>query len=67
LRGRYLFGDFVTGRLWALALNAQGTAQVTALGRWPILPSTFGQAADGEVYLADFGGGGLYRLAAEGQ
>jgi glucose/arabinose dehydrogenase len=67
LRGRYLFGDFVTGRVWALGLDAEGEAQVALLGRWPVLPSTFGQAADGEVYLADFGGGGIYRLAADNQ
>jgi hypothetical protein len=27
-----------------------------------MLPATFGKAADGEVYLADFGEGILYRF-----
>lgn len=70
LRGRYVFGDFVSGRIWAIdlppaPLSAQPPlAQATALGRFPILLSTFGRGPDGELYVADYGGGVVYRLAA---
>lgn len=68
LQGRYVFGDFVTGRIWAidlpdLPLPAQPPlARSTALGRFPILLSTFGHGPDGELYAADYGGGVVYRL-----
>lgn len=64
LRGRYVFGDFITGRLWALALpEAPGTpAEVTALGKWPILPVHFTRDAAGDVYVVDYGGGAVLRL-----
>lgn len=66
LQGRYLFGDFVTGRLWALLLPEPGTppatAGVTALGRFEIRPSAFARTADGQVWVADFIGGAIYRI-----
>jgi glucose/arabinose dehydrogenase len=69
LAGRYVFGDFVSGRIWAVTLPAAEGAPkvkpvVTALGQWPILISTFGRDAAGELYVADYSKGVLYRLAA---
>lgn len=65
LAGKYVFGDFVAGRIWAFDLPADGqrVQKVYALGRWPLLISTFGRDASGELYVADFGLGGIYRLA----
>jgi glucose/arabinose dehydrogenase len=34
------------------------------LGQWPFLISSFGRDEAGELYLLDYGGGALYRLAA---
>ena len=67
LKGHYIFGDFVLGKLWALELPPGGEAfpeqlSSAALGRWPILPSTFGRDANGELYVADFLEGTIYRL-----
>lgn len=65
LDGKYLFADFTAGRVWALDLPDRAGAaagEPWALGRWSMLPATFGKAADGEVYLADFGEGVLYRF-----
>lgn len=65
LRGKYLFGDFVTGRIWALELpsTAGGKAKAAmSLGRWPLLLSTFGRDASGEVYVGDFGSGRIFRI-----
>lgn len=66
LVGWYLFGDFGTGRLWALDTRGElvpgQDAPVRTLGRWRLNPSTFGRAADGTVYVADYGSGTLYRI-----
>lgn len=59
LKGRYLLGDFVSGRLFALDLDAR---DALFLGKWPVNPSTFGRSSDGVVYVADFGKGRVYRI-----
>lgn len=67
LKSQYVFADFTTGRIWAMPLPASwdGTVDdVATLGRWPLLVSAFGQDADGELYVADFGGGVIYRMQA---
>ncbi|MCA9538158.1 MAG: PQQ-dependent sugar dehydrogenase [Myxococcales bacterium] len=66
LRGRYVFADFVSGRLWAIELPTDGKRvagdAALALGRWPINPSTFGVDHRGELYVADFTEGAIHRL-----
>lgn len=63
LRGHYLCADFLSGRLFAVPDPASGDPiQAVSLGQWPLLPSTFGQDAAGEIYVADFAGGILYGL-----
>lgn len=68
LTGKYLVGDFGTGRMWALELPAEpgGDARAWGLGRWPIQISTFGRDPAGEVYVADFGRGTVYRIVGGG-
>lgn len=61
LSGRYLFGDFGTGRIWAwLPENTTGRTP-TELLESGLSISAFGQGADGELYVVDYGGG-LYRI-----
>lgn len=65
LSGKYIFGDFVSGRMWALDLpevDSQAPATVHALGRWGMLISTFGRDSTGRLYVADFGTGTIYRM-----
>jgi glucose/arabinose dehydrogenase len=63
LRGRYVFGDFVTGRLWAIDLPQEPqVVEATSLGRWPILVSSFGRDVSGELYVLAHGRGMLLRL-----
>ena len=65
LAGRYLFGDFATGRLWALEVpDSARRVPARLLGRFSYAFSTFGRDAEGEIYAADFGPGGIYRLVA---
>jgi hypothetical protein len=37
--------------------------QPIELGKWPLMPSTFGRDAHGELYVANFATGNLYRFA----
>jgi glucose/arabinose dehydrogenase len=66
LTGKYLVGDFVSGRLWAVPIPDQpGTpVEAVALGRWPLQPSTFGRDHQGEALVADFGSGTVWRIVA---
>ncbi len=67
LKGRYLFGDFMSGRIWALELPADSKAgpkasKVHSLGKWPVLISTFGRDNSGEVYVGDYAKGVVYKI-----
>jgi len=66
LVGAYLYGDFVSGRLWALKLDqATGKASNVKLP-WSGLPIYgFGSDADGEAYVLTSSptGQGVFRLA----
>jgi glucose/arabinose dehydrogenase len=59
LKGRYVFGDFVSGRLWALELPDLGStelAKARVLGKFPVLPVHFTLDEKGDAYLVDFAG-----------
>lgn len=60
LVGRYVFGDFMTGQVWRTA-EADGL-EPTLLLETGMMISTFGEDAAGELYLADFARGAIYRL-----
>jgi len=64
LKGKYVFADFTSGRVWALDLPAttEGSATVHALGKWPALISTFGRDGAGDLYMGDYGKGAVYKL-----
>ncbi len=69
LRGKYVFGDFISGRIWAIELPEKvgpDTRPVDAytLGKWPILPASFGRNNAGDVFVADFSSGTVFAIAA---
>jgi glucose/arabinose dehydrogenase len=61
LEGHYVFGDFVTGRIWGLPVDGAGAAVELLESGVPI--SSFGRDMAGELYVVDYGGR-LYRLVA---
>jgi uncharacterized repeat protein (TIGR03806 family) len=66
LVGRYVFGDFATGRIWRLVPNGSGgftSEELLSTGR---SISSFGEGNDGELYVVDYGGGGLYKIVDGG-
>ncbi len=55
LAGHYVYGDFVSGRIWALALNGNAAAGNALLGTLAN-PSSFGETASGELLIVSYGG-----------
>jgi glucose/arabinose dehydrogenase len=66
LRGRYIYGDYVSGKIWALWFDANGLAQNQELLDTSLGISSFGMAADGEIRIVDLAGK-IYRLRGSGQ
>jgi len=65
LKGRYVYGDFVSGRMWALAVDAAGRATANDAIPWSGLPIFgFGEDAAGELYVCTSSptGQGIFRL-----
>lgn len=63
LWGIYLYGDFCSGKIWGL--RRIGAAWETRLLLdTGLLISTFGEDEAGEVYVADYATGEIYRVDA---
>lgn len=57
LTGRYVFGDFGSGRIWAwIAENATQPRAPTQLLDTDLNIASFGQGNDGELYVVNYGG-----------
>jgi len=63
LVGRYVFGDFGSGRIWHLARDATPTQQFTTGFDTSLSIASFAQDSAGEIYVVNFGGT-LHRLRA---
>lgn len=63
LRGIYLYGDFCSGRIWGLRRNG-ARWETRLLKDTKLSISTFGEDEKGEVYLADYDSGTVYRVGA---
>jgi glucose/arabinose dehydrogenase len=64
LYGRYLFGDFCSGTVWQLdSGNPQAGARILIESGLQL--SSFAEDRNGELYLLDYGSGGIFRLVAE--
>ena len=65
LAGRYVFGDFVTGRIFDIAGDTAPTLTVTEGIDSGLSIAAFGQGLDGELYIVHYGGT-LHRLVPSG-
>lgn len=63
LTGKYIYGDYVSGRIWALELDGNQVKSNTLLMKSSARISTFGQDPNGEVYFADYTSGKIMKLA----
>ncbi len=66
LRGRYLYGDYVSGFLWALEYDRRARCVVRNdfLGDTDLSISSFGEDRAGEVYACSFDGK-IWKIVAE--
>ncbi len=74
LQGRYIYGDFDTGRIWKVeqkTISPPNTAKEprfknifapSELARTTYRIVSFGEDAAGEIYFLDFTGGGIHQL-----
>jgi uncharacterized repeat protein (TIGR03806 family) len=63
LQGKYIWGDFGSGVIFSVdGTNGQSEPTVL-LSQTNLKISTFGQDAEGEMYVADYAGGVIYQLA----
>jgi glucose/arabinose dehydrogenase len=63
LRGVYVNGDLCTGKIYGL--KNEGGWQNTLLTDAPFSITTFGEDEAGLLFVADYGGGAIYRVNAE--
>ncbi len=61
LQGHYILADYCSGKFWSLIRNEQAAWVATAHGKLMENPSTFGEDAAGELYVASLNGT-VYRL-----
>ncbi|HEU0011577.1 MAG TPA: PQQ-dependent sugar dehydrogenase, partial [Verrucomicrobiae bacterium] len=62
LRGAYVYGDWETGKFWALRHNGDKLLSVEELCDTTLQPISFTEDLDGELLVLDYRGG-LYALA----
>ena len=65
LYGAYVYGDFCSGRIWALRHDGQGVTEHMLLVDSPLEVSSFGEDASRELYILSFDGK-IYHLKPEG-
>jgi len=63
LEGKYFYGDFCGSQLY-YAQQTNGSWQQTLALQTDFAISAFGEANDGELYLADYDGGGIHKIKA---
>ena len=63
LYGRYLFSDYCSGEIWMAERGAEGSLwEMTSLLQTGMQISSFGEDNEGELYVTDIGGGGVYKI-----
>ncbi len=65
LVGKYVYGDYASGRIWALDLPASGSAKNDLIVNKSASISAFGVDEQNELYFLDYSGGKIMTLTAE--
>ncbi len=64
LVGKYLYGDYCTGRLWSAQNNGMGQWIPAELSATGFGISSFGEDEAGELYFANYSTGDIFRFVA---
>ncbi len=62
LAGKYFCGDYISGKIWALTYDGKIVAKNDVIANVGAV-SAFGQDANGELYMLNYGSGKIYTLA----
>lgn len=62
LVGAYLYGDYSTGKIWALRHNGEAMTWHREIADSPLAITEFTMGSDGDVWILDHMGRGIYRL-----
>ncbi len=71
LKGHYIFGDFISGTIWALPLNKNGRPVSASSSNLKVLVkdvgflSSFGEDRSGEIYITEFKAGAVFKIVAK--
>ena len=66
LRGAYVYGDYVTGKIWALWNDGDTVVRHEEIADTSLAIITFGEDRDGHLFVVDYAGG-IYRLVPNPQ
>lgn len=62
LAGKYIYGDYISGRIWALELDGDARKSNTLIMEGKGAISSFGQDINGEVYYLNYGEGKVMKV-----
>lgn len=62
LKGKYIYGDYVTGNIWSLSPSANGKYLNDFLLKHKGLISSFGEDSSNELYVCSYGDGKIYKI-----
>ncbi len=62
LQGYYVFGDFGSGRIWGVPANSAQGVVPELLVDTILSISSFAEDVDGELFVLDYFGGGIYQI-----
>jgi len=65
ISGRYIYGDYCTGRIWALSYDGETPAQNEELLDTDIYISSFGLDQDNELLICSLADGRIYRFLSD--
>jgi glucose/arabinose dehydrogenase len=64
LNGKYVYGDYVTGNIWALTYSGNKAVSNSLLGTIDGGLSSFGEDSKSNLYLLSYGPGKIYKFTA---
>lgn len=62
LKGEYVYGDWETGKFWSFRYEKGEAVNHRELVDTPLRPICFSEDHQGEMYILDYGGGGIHQL-----
>lgn len=65
LEGKYIFGDFVSGNIWALTYSDKKAVRNELIAKLSDGLSSFGQDSQSNLYVLAYGAGKIYKISGK--